>query len=766
MEPFDTKNVKSDKSLIRLLELLARHNHEKWYQSRLHEGWSYAEQQDDEQKTSPCMVSYEQLPEEHKNLALAAARDILKTILDHGYSIAASEKTADLPIELSAIEKQLEYNETPHIDLLTSLWRNREHSLWEKHPSLFLRAGRQMLSAGEPLLAYDILSEGVDVMGGLPMLGELEGPSFSLLVSLLQQQSLALAQSGASDDANTILLSLFNAGLKDSETLGILGRTWKDKALLTNNGDERKRYLEKAFACYNKAYEADRDAGNLETAYYTGINAASVSLLADNFEQSRIIAGQIRDICDSIFREKHDRQEPVPFWLHATLGEASLLQGDMVNAEKFYIAATKGCSRDIRAMGSMRRQARLILDATGRNTQALDHCFPVPSVVLFSGHIIDQPSRNARRFPKENEELARGRIAQWLEEHNGQIAYSSAACGSDILFLEEMLKRDGEINVVLPFAREHFIQTSVDVVPDGNWVERFERVISKANEIKVLSQYNKNTLDDDLLFANLYMYGTAQVRAERAGTDLEILLVWDRQRAKSVAGTAALAELIETKGNRFAVISPLDSQDTEISDSQASHPFADPSDNSTPIALGDKNARHHSFLPLLFADVKGYSRLSKEEKLSFASHFMGEMASVLKKFDDRIFGKKTQGDSLFLVFKDLPACVQSARALRERTADIDWTEFGLSSQLTMRISLDAGPCYSYTDPITAQRDFCGDYIVRAARLEPVTPPGNIYASETFVAVAKALGVKDIQFDYAGQVELPKGYGRIQAFHVK
>ena len=145
---------------------------------------------------------------------------------------------------------------------------------------------------------------------------------------------------------------------------------------------------------------------------------------------------------------------------------------------------------------------------------------------------------------------------------------------------------------------------------------------------------------------------------------------------------------------------------------------------------------------------------------------MGEMAVILQHFDRNILGRKTQGDSLFLVFSDLQACVKCAQAIQERTLSIDWTALGMSSQLTMRISLDAGPCYSYSDPITNTQDFCGDYIVRAARLEPVTPPGNIYASETFVAMVKAYNLKDIEFEYAGQVELPKGYGRMQAFHLK
>ena len=44
-----------------------------------------------------------------------------------------------------------------------------------------------------------------------------------------------------------------------------------------------------------------------------------------------------------------------------------------------------------------------------------------------------------------------------LEEYNSCIAYSSAACGADIIFLEEILDMGGEINIILPFEVESFL---------------------------------------------------------------------------------------------------------------------------------------------------------------------------------------------------------------------------------------------------------------------------------------------------------------------
>jgi len=359
----NNNQIKLDKSLGHLMERLARHNHDKWYQDRLHSGWSFNEQYNEAQHHSPFMLSYDELPGDKKNQVLAGAHDTLKTIIGEGYCILEAESKAKYTNELTAIEKELKCEDSASIDTIVTLWRNRNPDLWQKHPHLFLHAGKEMLSAGEPLLAYDILSEGVEKMGSLATLGDMEGQNRSLLISLLQQQALSLAQSGASEEANTILRSLHDFGLSDSETLGILGRTWKDMALESNDTEKKSTYLQEAFACYNKTYKADYNAGKHEAAYYTGINAAAVSLLGGDNEQSQEIAGQVKDICISILESKKSQGKPISFWLYASLGEASLLQGDIEKAEEWYKKATQDCSKDIRALGSMRKQARLILEA-------------------------------------------------------------------------------------------------------------------------------------------------------------------------------------------------------------------------------------------------------------------------------------------------------------------------------------------------------------------------------------------------------------------
>ena len=80
-------------------------------------------------------------------------------------------------------------------------------------------------------------------------------------------------------------------------------------------------------------------------------------------------------------------------------------------------------------------------------------------------------------------------IAKKLKIIDADIGYSSAACGSEILFLEEMLKRNSETNIVLPFQKDGFKLTNVDIIPGTNWVDRFNYVLNSATNVIIASEH-------------------------------------------------------------------------------------------------------------------------------------------------------------------------------------------------------------------------------------------------------------------------------------
>jgi len=169
---------------------------------------------------------------------------------------------------------------------------------------------------------------------------------------------------------------------------------------------------------------------------------------------------------------------------------------------------------------------------------------------------------------------------------------------------------------------------------------------------------------------------------------------------------------------------------------------------------------------ILFADAVGFSKLSEAEVPRFVQHFCGEIADLAKKFSKTIIANNTWGDGLYFVFSDVAAAGEFGLEIAELVANTDWAKKGLRTELNLRIALHAGPVYEFDDPITGRRNYSGTHVSRAARIEPITPPGQVYASEAFAALAAAQRVRDFSCDYVGQTPMAKGYGTLPVYHLR
>ena len=87
-QPIDTSAVQLPGKLDVLGELIAKNVHEVWAQSRMEEGWTYGKERNDELKQHPCLVPYEDLPEEEKAYDRNTAFGTLKLISKLGFKIS------------------------------------------------------------------------------------------------------------------------------------------------------------------------------------------------------------------------------------------------------------------------------------------------------------------------------------------------------------------------------------------------------------------------------------------------------------------------------------------------------------------------------------------------------------------------------------------------------------------------------------------------------------------------------------------------------
>ena len=86
-KPVDTSKVVLPKDLNALVELIAKNVHEVWAEERIKEGWTYGPVRDDIKKTTPCLVPYEELPENEKEYDRKTAFETLKLVVKLGYKI-------------------------------------------------------------------------------------------------------------------------------------------------------------------------------------------------------------------------------------------------------------------------------------------------------------------------------------------------------------------------------------------------------------------------------------------------------------------------------------------------------------------------------------------------------------------------------------------------------------------------------------------------------------------------------------------------------
>jgi class 3 adenylate cyclase len=95
-------------------------------------------------------------------------------------------------------------------------------------------------------------------------------------------------------------------------------------------------------------------------------------------------------------------------------------------------------------------------------------------------------------------------------------------------------------------------------------------------------------------------------------------------------------------------------------------------------------------------------------------------------------------------------------------ARTDLPALGIPLGLDLRVGLHAGPVFAMTDPVRTEMGFVGEHVTRAARIEPVAPPGAVYVTEAFAALL-ALETGNFTCEYVGQVPTAKSFGTMPMY---
>jgi hypothetical protein len=154
------------------------------------------------------------------------------------------------------------------------------------------------------------------------------------------------------------------------------------------------------------------------------------------------------------------------------------------------------------------------------------------TVIALAGRRIDAPGTEPPRFPLENVPLVRRRLAALFCTEHAQALVCSAACGADLIALEEAERLGLRRRIVLPFPPERFRETSVTDRP-GEWGPVFDRLVAAAAATGdlVILHHTSGSDDDAYAAANQAIIREAEALA-RAISDgapprLVVVIVWE-----------------------------------------------------------------------------------------------------------------------------------------------------------------------------------------------------------------------------------------------
>lgn len=532
-------------------------------------------------------------------------------------------------------------------------------------------------------------------------------------------QALAMARLG-DPEAALLLYERNRVGQIGSEDAAALkGRLLKDLAVRAT-GTEQIELFRQSSRAYRLAHQ-------LTGGYFSGINAATTAFLAGDEEDARAFAADIG--------RRDDIVRPSDYFAAASGAEAALVCGDVERATALFASARRRQDASPGLVASTARQISLIASrlsiSDDQHASLLAAIRPTP-VIHYCGHMLSAGWQ-------VEEELAQG-IRSILSEFDVLIAYGSLACGADIMIAEAILARGGELHIVLPFAEDDFLKTSV-LIGGSEWSARYESARQAAASITFATQMRYVADDEQFAYCSKLMMGLARLRSRIMHADLFQLAVWDGEPPRGISGTASdCAEWARQGGQtRVVPVGP-------------GRPTLD-----SVVVVDSRNRPQRALRSMLFADFAGFSRLEEDSVAQFLETVMGRIAMVLDRYPDAVLSRNSWGDAIYVVITTPELAAEIALGIQAELDPSSLRDAGLPAEGGMRMSLHHGSIFEHYDAVQGARTFYGTEVTVAARIEPRVPVGAIYTTQQFAATFDS-SLTDYHFEYVGKMHLAKDYG--------
>ncbi len=395
-------------------------------------------------------------------------------------------------------------------------------------------------------------------------------------------------------------------------------------------------------------------------------------------------------------------------WATATRAECALVLGERQKAKEEYRKVYDICLtyRRFGDFSSTLRQLKLLLNCLDGNLTELTDFFPkLPKIGVF----FDSLCGDKEKIPKK--------VLDEITEGSCVLAYLTLMGKDSILLAERLIEQNIDCHICLQLPED---ELKLKYQNEKEWLNRLQAVL-KHPFVSLVPMECEFLQRNDMMrqkFNERYLLGLAKLRADNLSF-----------------GLCGLFNKVEMNAEK----------------------------NDFEPMTGAKRALH----AILFSDVKNFSQLDEQSCLAFNRHFINEIPEILAEYEADIEYRNTWGDALYIVFKNVSCAGKVALAIQKWVqGSVNWLDMPKKERLSMRIGLHVGVMTSMFDFIQDKLNFFGRAATKAARIEPITEEGQIYASGAFAAFAATESEQAFTCDYVGIRELPKHYGSTGVYMIK
>lgn len=161
-------------------------------------------------------------------------------------------------------------------------------------------------------------------------------------------------------------------------------------------------------------------------------------------------------------------------------------------------------------------------------------------------------------------------------------------------------------------------------------------------------------------------------------------------------------------------------------------------------------------MSIVFADVSGFGAMTEGEVHAFSETLLPQCTRLARTHETAYCN--TWGDAIVAYFGSVDQALTYALELRDTFRNRNWSgsaEDPYVRPLKVRIALHTADVFVSEDDSVPGGQVFGTQVSLAARIEPITTPNEVFATEVAVAALKSTGRAGVSIKKLGVVTLPK-----------